>query len=82
MNSLLVQSLDGGVVSQLGREEEPCDTPVRWNTELTATEFNGMDAVVFDAESPSCLNKIMVAKPNTQIPLGKSSLLGWKRLMV
>jgi hypothetical protein len=81
VNTHLVQSLDGGVVSQLGREE-PCDTPVRCNTELTATEFNGMDAVVFDAESPSCLNKIMVAKPNTQIPLGKSCLLGWKRLMV
>lgn len=47
-----------------GRSDEPYITPARWESELRRAGFDGLDAIVLDAEEPYQLNAIMVAKPH------------------
>lgn len=49
-----------------GRPDEPYVTPDRWEAELRRAGFDGLDAVVLDAEEPYQLNAIMVAKPRAE----------------
>lgn len=49
-----------------GRPDEPYITPARWETELKNSGFNGLDAVVLDAEEGYQLNAIMVASPESE----------------
>lgn len=52
---------------QDGRPDEPYVDPARWETELTHAGFDGLDAVVLDAEEPYQLNAIMVAKRQSDV---------------
>lgn len=49
-----------------GRAGEPCVEPARWEEELTRAGFDGLDALVLDADEPHQLNAIMVARPRRQ----------------
>jgi acyl transferase domain-containing protein/SAM-dependent methyltransferase len=49
-----------------GRPDQPYVTPARWESELRDAGFNGLDAVVHDAEEGYQLNAIMVASPQTE----------------
>ncbi|KAH0435679.1 polyketide synthase [Colletotrichum camelliae] len=45
-----------------GRPEQPYVSPARWEKELEEAGFDGLDAVIRDAEEPHQLNAIMVAR--------------------
>ncbi|KAF4976126.1 hypothetical protein FZEAL_7145 [Fusarium zealandicum] len=45
-----------------GRPEQPYVSPSRWEKELQEAGFDGLDAVIRDAEEPHQLNAIMVAR--------------------
>ncbi|KAF5019294.1 hypothetical protein F66182_8712 [Fusarium sp. NRRL 66182] len=45
-----------------GRPEQPYVSPTRWEKELEEAGFDGLDAVIRDAEEPHQLNAIMVAR--------------------
>ncbi|KAG9192485.1 hypothetical protein G6011_11219 [Alternaria panax] len=45
-----------------GRAEQPYVTPERWERELTEAGFDGLEAVIRDADVPHQLNAIMVAR--------------------
>nr|ALQ32761.1 putative polyketide synthase [Fusarium aywerte] len=45
-----------------GRPEQPYVSPARWEEELEKAGFDGLDAVIRDAEEPHQLNAIMVAR--------------------
>lgn len=45
-----------------GRVWEPCVSPDRWDRELRAAGFDGLDSVTLDAEEPHQLNAIMLAR--------------------
>ncbi|KAK4184985.1 hypothetical protein QBC35DRAFT_32555 [Podospora australis] len=45
-----------------GRPEEPYVSPERWEKELEEAGFDGLDAVIRDAEEPWQLNAVMVAR--------------------
>ncbi|KAJ5296368.1 uncharacterized protein N7443_007261 [Penicillium atrosanguineum] len=49
-----------------GRPDQPYVTPARWENELRDAGFNGLDAIVLDAEEGYQLNAIMVASPRTE----------------
>ncbi|KAL4744332.1 hypothetical protein BDW72DRAFT_212821 [Aspergillus terricola var. indicus] len=49
-----------------GRSDQPYVTPARWENELRDAGFNGLDAVVLDAEEGYQLNAIMVASPQAE----------------
>lgn len=49
-----------------GRKDEPYVSPERWESELVAAGFEGLDAAVPDAKEPFQLNAVMVAKPKTK----------------
>ncbi|KAF3480301.1 polyketide synthase [Arthroderma uncinatum] len=49
-----------------GRPDEPYITPTRWESELRDAGFNGLDAVVLDAEEGYQLNATMVASPQAE----------------
>ncbi|KAK4118948.1 hypothetical protein N657DRAFT_694068 [Parathielavia appendiculata] len=46
-----------------GRIDEPYVDPARWEAEMVAAGFEGLDAVVLDSSEPFQLNAIMVTKP-------------------
>lgn len=46
-----------------GRFNEPYVSTTRWESELVAAGYDGLDAVILDSEIPSQLNAIMIAKP-------------------
>lgn len=57
------------------RSREPYVAPTRWEAELKAAGFAGLDAVVSDAEQPHQLNAIMVAKPaNEQLKTSSTAV--------
>lgn len=55
------------------RAEEPYVSPARWNEELRAAGFRGLDAAVLDSEEPFHLNAIMVARPQAGAEQGKTA---------
>ncbi|KIM92741.1 hypothetical protein OIDMADRAFT_62276 [Oidiodendron maius Zn] len=58
---------------QDGRANKPYVEPARWESELIAAGFGGLDAVVLDAEVPYQLNAMMVAKP-LSTPVNKKAI--------
>ncbi|KAK4941986.1 Type I Iterative PKS [Elasticomyces elasticus] len=51
-----------------GRPEEPYVSPERWEDELRAAGFDGLEAVVFDSKKPMQTNALMVSKPTEASP--------------
>jgi len=50
---------------QDGRFDEPYVSPRRWELELRAAGFDGLDAVVLDSKEPHQLNAMMIVKAST-----------------
>jgi SAM-dependent methyltransferase len=49
-----------------GRAEEPYVSPERWDMEMRAAGFNGLDGLAFDAAPPLHSMAYMLASPNTE----------------
>lgn len=48
-----------------GRLDEPYADTRRWQNELVAAGYEGVDAVILDSAEPSQLNGVMILKPST-----------------
>lgn len=59
-----------------GRAGEPCVEPARWEEELNRAGFDGLDALVLDADEPHQLNAIMVATPRRQLDVASEDAGG------
>ncbi|KAL7916704.1 polyketide synthase [Trichoderma velutinum] len=58
-----------------GRPDQPYVSPARWESELKAVGFAGLESVSFDSEEPNQLNAIMVAKPSAEpVPSVKKTI--------
>ncbi|KZZ87545.1 polyketide synthase [Moelleriella libera RCEF 2490] len=58
-----------------GRPNEPYVSPERWQKELKEAGFDGLDAVIRDAEQPHQLNAIMVARVKPRVRCKKEVIL-------
>ncbi|KAJ6441489.1 56kDa selenium binding protein (SBP56) [Purpureocillium lavendulum] len=56
-----------------GRPDEPYVVPSRWDVELRSTGFSGVDAAIFDDETPYHLNANIIATAVSESPANEFS---------